>query len=350
MKKSGLLLVLFVLGQTQVVRAQFFEQFLGTIFGIFCSFFGLFCAEDTSSSPPTPSPESAIPSAAPSSFLAGDNGNEDSTFAPEIGPNATCADDNGDTTFIVSSFTAKYYDDSILVHQETVARPSINYAWDEFYGITSRNFSAVWTGTLMAVIDSIIQVDLVLSWSTAVLLVDGVKQLEHTNYDKTVAIPFAAGSHSLEVQYINNWHTVEFIAAFHQTCYKTVAEAGAQVVTLLQDSTVIVHIDTYESGDTYLDISVIIDTQPPSILLLLTSYSTVNWIIGNPNAVPILGVVQGSYEPATTVTVDDSIVIAVDESDFNYEPPIALVQQAAGGRSPDHTYSEYALASLRIAF
>jgi len=277
--------------------------------------------------------------------LGGDGGDDTTTNTKNPSADVACPW-AGEPTFSLSNFTAKYYDNLVLVHEETVTRPSINYAWSDFHDIVSEDFSAIWTGTLTVASDSMIQVDFAYGWATASLLVNGLL-VSHNEVNF-----FEAGSHLIEVQYFNHWHTVDFNADFHQICYKTAAEAGALVSDKLESQANIVHIDIYESSDTYLETTVLVDFQPPSsLLLILTSYSSVNWVVENPNEVEIVGVVYGSCEPATTVTVNGGGTtdkIAVKESGFDYEPSSALVQEVAGGRAPDQTYSEYGLANLSV--
>lgn len=74
-----MLFTLLLMSQPQLVRAQFVEQIIVTILGIFCSLFGIFCVEEPSSQTPTetglPAPAvvtvapSAVPSPAPTDAL-----------------------------------------------------------------------------------------------------------------------------------------------------------------------------------------------------------------------------------------------------------------------------------------
>ena len=46
----------------------------------------------------------------------------------------------------IGPFTVNYYHSDAFVGTDTVQAPDINYAWSDFLGIKSEDFSANWTG------------------------------------------------------------------------------------------------------------------------------------------------------------------------------------------------------------
>ncbi|CAB9521322.1 expressed unknown protein [Seminavis robusta] len=270
-----------------------------------------------------------------------------------------------DLGYDLSTFDARYYDGTTLVREESgLARPAMNYPWDDFYGITSEDFRAIWNATLVVLTDhaQFLDIEFSLSWSTVTLEINGQRQVLGQNDDSTL-VEFEQGRvHEIIVEYENNWHTVGFNSFFGKRQWWTLDEATTRIDdNQLIDpvTTYIVHVHYYESDDLYQEILVLIDPplllgdQYQSIFLILESYNSINWRIENPTDFAVDAIVFGSYEPATSVEMSttETPVFAISDGLTGTESNDSdgQIRSLTGGRDPHRTFTGYATNSVRVS-
>lgn len=93
------------------------------------------------------------------------------------------------------------------IAQENVTSIAMNYAWDEFHGIPSEQFGAYWVGRLHVPQKAQYSVSGDLSWAKMRVLLNKHILIEG---DRGTSLELDAGDYLLEVEYLNNWHTVGF--------------------------------------------------------------------------------------------------------------------------------------------
>ena len=247
----------------------------------------------------------------------------------------------GGGSFEVGSFSAEYYNVSTLVASEIVARPAINYAWSDLYGIPSEDFRGVWKGTINVTQPcTIVDINADYSWADGKLLIDDI------------AVPFAPrmrqilaiGRHSVRVELNNHWHTTEFNLSFTANSVLTIPEAKAKLSGALSADTKIVNIDTYESGDRYNTVRVSLAATKTPVFLVLASHRAISWVIDNPEKVDIKGIAYGSVAPGPTVTVPSPIpTYQVQGIGYTQTDPVGIT-----GRGADASKSAYSMSSAAI--
>ena len=254
--------------------------------------------------------------------------------------------------FTVGPFTANYYNGTTFVTSENVARPSLNYAWSDFHSITSENFNATWTGTLEVISHpKQININFAVSWSDVTLLIDNVEISSWSNSSRTIQQELSVGTHEIVIQYANNWHTVGFNVSFTNNPAYLKAQVADHLASLIDVNTQIIYVGAYESGSLYNTGTVTLDSTASKVFLILSSYSSINWIVENPNNVQISGIAYGGYDPGSTITAEDNVAtFEIDDIGYEYSgsAPNSDIMEMTGS-APDYSYGEYALTQAVIS-
>ena len=188
-----------------------------------------------------------------------------------------------------------------LIFNEAVDDIAINYAWDQFHGIKSEDFGAYWVGNLDFKQKEIMRFAISQSWAKARILIDGAVLYEGGG-DKELLFSFEPGVHRIEVEYVNNWHTTEFRVNINaQVSYLSEAEIKNRLKSNLLSDFEVYYAGVYESSAKDLTTTLNLEKTSRPILLVLSSYSPVNWHISNPFEVDIRGIVYGSHKPGSTL-------------------------------------------------
>jgi len=275
-----------------------------------------------------------------------------------------------DSQFEYGPFTASYYfeDDgrdagkgtdgtdpdviATYIAQEEAPYPSINYVWSELLNIESYNFHAVWEGEL-EVFDPIkpINANFDVSWSDVSFFLDGDLIQKWSNSNRIIPLTLEKGVHQVRVEYHNHWHTTGFNVSFTNYPKLTVDTAKPEIGPLVLDDTKIVYISSYESDTLYNEVTVTLPEYGGSVMLFLSTYNSINWVINNPNKTKIAGVVLKSYGPGSTLLKGDGVSIyEVTDLSRNYDDfsQARTDIQAITGQSPDYTYGSYGLSEVII--
>ncbi len=200
-------------------------------------------------------------------------------------------------------FRAVYFDRKNLSRPpatETVESIAIKYAWADFHQIDSPNFGGYWVGQLNFREATLKQITVSQSWAKARILIDGDVVFEGGE-SKSFDHEFSRGSHIVEVEYINNWHTTEFKVTIGDVVRESSPE---EVLSYLRDHTSknagLNYVGIYESGssDTRINLSVPRSGKP--LVLWLSSYEAVDWNISASDHVE--AVVMSSYAPGSRLS------------------------------------------------
>lgn len=252
----------------------------------------------------------------------------------------------------VGPFQADYYRGETLVASEQVARPTINYPWSDFHGIDSEDFRAVWTGTVSAAEAQTVDINFDVSWAEVTLTIDGVLVDDWEDSSKTIAYDLAPGPHDVLVEYTNNWHTTGFNVSFTTSPVLTNAEAQAALATIVATDPWIVYVGAYESDDLYNDI-VLGLSGSARVLLFVSTYASVNWVLDVSESLDLVGVVYSAYGPGPTVESDPGLcLLEVENLSYGYDQfdEVTADIENLTGRAPDQMYGEYGLVEWTGSF
>ncbi len=192
---------------------------------------------------------------------------------------------------------------SVIVDKETVNDISINYIYDEFRGIQSEDFACYWVGTVSTDITEVKQIAINRGQGKARIIIDG--NVVYENGNNEILYSFTPGTHRIEVEYINNWHTTEFsVRILPKINFLTHEEIAEKIQPNLPGACDIYFVGVYESPNKDLSIALEIVKNSHPVVLVLNSYSPIKWQISNPNRVEIRAVIYSSYSPGTQIVGD----------------------------------------------
>ena len=191
-----------------------------------------------------------------------------------------------------------------VINKETVSDVSINYIGDKFHNIKSEDFGAYWVGRINLPKSEVKTIAVNQSWSKARLIIDGFIVYEGGS-NKEILLNLEKGSHFVEVEYVNNWHTTEFSLTFLDKVEKlSLSDIKDQLSDNILGEYEIYYAGLYESSNKDLSAVLNIEKTSKKIVLFLSSYSPVKWHISNPFMTNIRAIVYGSSNPGTTITGD----------------------------------------------
>ena len=166
-----------------------------------------------------------------------------------------------------------------IVAKENVPHIAINYAYQDFHRIDSKNFSAYWVGKLRVPKDAAYQFSVDLSWAQVRIVLNGHVILNAANYapNKTVYLP--AGDYVMEVQYSNHWHTVGFQAKAAPVDLSVPTHDLPRALAKLNPpaNTVVYLASVYESNHKNNQITLKAHQINRPYILILDSHNAVNW-------------------------------------------------------------------------
>ncbi|MES2931599.1 MAG: hypothetical protein V4682_02770 [Patescibacteria group bacterium] len=217
-------------------------------------------------------------------------------------------------TIPTGSFRATYFNTTkptSLTKQETVASIDVNFPWyydtatgsDTAYSsattIRSEDFGGYWIGKFVNEKDTEMTLNVTQSWSETRVIIDG--KLAYRGGDNTsLKFMVPKGSHTMEVEYVNNWHTTGFSVSLAAAGGSTKPLTG----TLKLGSHVkdVWYAGVYESSafDKTIALKAGSYTQTPKALFL-SSYDTVKWDLSALSSFPIETIVISSYSPGSRV-------------------------------------------------
>ena len=187
-----------------------------------------------------------------------------------------------------------------LVFQEQVDSIAIKYAWSDFHNIPSPQFGAYWVGKVSFDKATTRHINVSQSWAKSRILIDGKTVFDASNTSRTIPYVFTAGEHIVEVEFINNWHTVE---------YKVTIEPPAETITgdtaggLIADDNGtaprLYYVGLYESAARDTGVNVTLPRTGDPVVLWLSSYEAIDWNIHSTDRV--VNVFVSSYGPGSRV-------------------------------------------------
>ncbi len=188
-----------------------------------------------------------------------------------------------------------------LVATEVVDEVSLSYPWSDFHGIKSEDFEGYWVGQFRYAKRTPVYISVDQSWSRTRVIIDR-KLIYEGGSDARVPYVFPPGTHTVEVEYVNNWHTTGIsVTVAEATEAVSRSELRGRLKTLAPPNTVVQYAAVYESGAR--DNTVVLTLAPSRtpVILVLSSYSAVRWIVDNPDKVDVRAIIHGSRSSGSRV-------------------------------------------------
>ena len=167
-----------------------------------------------------------------------------------------------------------------VVFQEDVASIAIKYNWSDFHQIDSQKFAAYWVGRLRFDSETTRQFDVSQSWAKSRIFIDGEIVFDENSRGETFTHVFAPGEHVIEVEYINNWHTVEFKVTIGEVIDRLSEGELTQYLEALNPRPAkLYYVGLYESGRRDTSVEVTVPPGRAPAILWLNSHEAIDWNI-----------------------------------------------------------------------
>lgn len=218
-----------------------------------------------------------------------------------------------------NAFKAFYIDTNNpqkVVASETVKDISVNYAYKDFHNIDSGHFGGYWVGNVVFQQDEKKVFSISLSNSKIRLIVDGYVLYEGQSRAE-VPFTFTKGTHKIEVEYLNGWHTTSLVVKILPHIQKYAQQELKERLKYLENRDFSFwYVGIYESKNK--DNSVVLSLQKSNkpVVLLLQSYEATTWKIKNPYHTKIEAIVINSSAPEATIEgeIDQNITVLYSQS------------------------------------
>lgn len=188
-----------------------------------------------------------------------------------------------------------------IIFQENVDSIAIKYNRHEFHNIDSENFAAYWVGKLKFSADTRKEISINQSWASSHIFIDGKLEYDGSNNNGVFIYEFTAGEHVIEVQYMNNYHTVKYKVTIQDVISQNYTEEEISSIfnkNKLQ-SPELYYVGVYESSAKDASIKVNLPETEHPVVLWLNSYEAIDWNINSPDK--LATVIINSYSPGSHI-------------------------------------------------
>lgn len=217
-----------------------------------------------------------------------------------------------DTSNIPTDSYRAYYFNSLeptkVKKTEIVPKVAINYVWSDGPGFQndSMNFGGFWVGKINIETPGVYSVVTTQSWSEERVIIDGFEIPSGTE----TKIELEKGEYQVEVEYLNNSHTVDFLFALEPTKTKYNLQELKDVVSVDDNVYDVWYVYGYNEGHI---LNITQAAKRPTIIFL-ESYEPTQWQINNAKANNIAYIVYASYKPGANVKsdLDNKRILLVD--------------------------------------
>lgn len=179
-----------------------------------------------------------------------------------------------------------------VIASETVKQASVNYVSSRFHKIKSEDFGAYWVGKFTYEKEMTMHFIISQGWSKTRIIVDGMVIYEG-EHEGNVDFTFKKGTHKIEVEYINNWHTTDFLLSIKAKIKQYSIEDAKKLIHQYPKAKMM-YAGAYESKNKDQTITLQLAKSKDPILLVLGSARSINWIIKNPHNVKIAGIIYNA--------------------------------------------------------
>lgn len=208
-----------------------------------------------------------------------------------------------------NKFTAIYLDQSGLdnkyINKEILDKPAISYAWNDFKNIKSENFAVYYYGDLEFDKQAVKEINISQSWSKTKIYIDEFLVFDSENNSNKFLYEFTPGKHTIEIEYENNWHTVEFAVNIIDPIVPTSLDTAAGFINADLESYNLYYVGLYESSDRLLVTKLNVIQSEKPIVLLLSSYSSIEWQLIGDGVSKVKYILINSYNPGSLVSTNN---------------------------------------------
>lgn len=216
-------------------------------------------------------------------------------------------------------FKAIYFDSERQEVINTLSQDDVSI--NRYSSGNTKDFWAYFVGEIEITQSSMYEFFTSESWATSRVILDG-KEIMKTGGKNTISLQLEPKKYKLEVEFLNDWHVIDFAVGYSEKGNIYTAEEAQIALRDISnlDNLEVWYTWVYESTNPWHKIPVVLKPTPHPVVLMLSSYSTVNWEIQKFTGIDLRAVVYSGYEPWVMVTwLPDNIpIIRLDKSLYAY--------------------------------
>ena len=174
------------------------------------------------------------------------------------------------------------------------------------------------------------------------------------NSDNSYDISLSQPSQTLLFEFTNNWHTTSLNVTFHDD-QALVRDQVAAALPAIGNDIKIVYVGAYESANFDQTAKIFIAKHSQPLLLVVSSFTAINWQIDNPDETEIVGVVYGSrhYAGSSQMEGTDAPLYRLDGMPAAYDEEgrqavVDFVKELTGQAPHAYTPSLYDVGTVKV--
>ena len=203
-----------------------------------------------------------------------------------------------------NAFRAYYIDTTNpkrIVASETVSEINVNYPYKDFHNIDSGHFGGYWVGNIESKIDEKKVFYISFSNSKLRLIIDGYIVYEGQS-NAEIPYTFTKGSHKVEVEYLNGWHTTSLAIKILPEIKKYTQQELKERLNLFENKALTFwYVGTHESKNKDNSINITLKKSDKPVVLLLESHRASTWKINNPLQTKVEAILIHSSTPQSSI-------------------------------------------------
>ena len=213
-----------------------------------------------------------------------------------------------------------------VIASDIIDEPKLSYAWSDFKGIESEDYGSYYVGRFE--FDEVVTKKFIFfnGWSFIRMTIDGeVVYKSWEADDLSLEHFFSKGDHIIEVEYINDWHTTDFMVSMTDDIpIKTREDINDFIKAYTDSDTKFYILNDHESSE--LDFKTVLDFKDAKgkVFLILNSSNPIHWVIEDVDNVDLQGILYASYWNGSKIINNsgrDIPVIYGDYIDLNLDYP-----------------------------
>jgi hypothetical protein len=185
---------------------------------------------------------------------------------------------------------------------------SVNYIYNQLHGIPSEDFGAYWVGNFEFKAETKRAITVAQSHAETKIYIDGENVFGQSN-KKGFLYTFTKGLHTIEVEHINHWHTTDLMVnILPPVPLSTSTEAMVAIEDVVRQGAVKYWFaSVYESNRMDHQIEIDLQQSDTPVILFLSSYGPVNWVINDTDETQLKTILYSSYKQGSQITIDSAI-------------------------------------------
>ena len=155
-------------------------------------------------------------------------------------------------------------------------------------------------------------------WNSSRFMID--KKLVFEKWSEEITLYLEKWEHSIELEYICKWHVVDIILSWKKkTQIYSLSDIQKIFPSSLLEGSEIWYAGAYESGESEWKVYIDVQKSTKPVILILSSYASVEWVIQNPYKTQIQAIFYTWYDPGSIVDTQENLTTVYELDRYFFE-------------------------------